>query len=567
MFNRSAEKRGKGSLMGKLKILIVFLLLILPLSAVTNNHIIPGKIIIKLKDQKYSAYQTMGVIQEKDLPASVKNLNSANKVKEMKTLFDHKATRRRITFSPQVNSRLQKVEAESKSRGLDRLYTIEVPEDTDIEFLVAQYNDDENIEYAQPVYRYFIMTTTPDDMGNQDTNLPQVFATNGWDISTGNSSITIAIIDTGILNTHADLDNKIVSETDFTGDGNGDASGHGTAVAGVAAAETNNTQGMAGMDWNAKLMPLRIFDNGGSSNSIWVVQAVNFAMSNGADVINMSIGSLSADSSLKTACDTAYAADIIVVASMGNVDEPNGFYKTSVVYPAAFDSVIGVGATDSSDDLTSWSIIGSGAYTTEIVAPGENIYTTTLAPGYGKVFSGGSLNGQAISGTSFSSPLVAGLASLMKATHSGATASEIRQYLHDTADDLGDDGYDSSYGYGRVNAYQALTLTSSKIGSARISLREVMNFPNPTDGDHTYFSFKPTEYIRKSEIVIYTLSGKEVAQLEGGTGMAGFTYKVYWDCTNSGGQKLANGTYLYVITAFNRDGQTSVVTGKMSIVK
>jgi len=253
--------------------------------------------------------------------------------------------------------------------------------------------------------------------------------------------IKIAIIDTGIDRDHPDLDDNIMGGVNFvsipswkTPDPNkwDDDNGHGTHVAGIIAAEDNNT-GVVGVAPGAALYALKVLDGTGSGYVSDVVAAIEWATQNDIQVINMSLGG-AYDIFLDAACLLAYYFDgLILVAAAGN--------GGSVIYPAAYDSVIAVSATNSADELAWFSSTGLEV---ELAAPGVYIYSTYKGGGYAT-----------ISGTSMSSPHVAGTAALVWAANSGWLNDDVRYQLQITAEDLGATGWDSKYGWGLVDADEA----------------------------------------------------------------------------------------------------------------
>ena len=251
--------------------------------------------------------------------------------------------------------------------------------------------------------------------------------------------IKIAIIDTGIDEDHPDLDDNIKGGINFvskpswrTPDPNkwDDDNGHGTHVAGIIAAEDNNI-GVVGVAPGADLYALKVLDRTGSGYVSDVVMAIQWATVNEIQVINMSLGG-AYDIWLDGACLLAYVEGLILVAAAGN--------GGSVIYPAAYDSVIAVSATNSADELAYFSSTGPEV---KLAAPGEDIYSTYKGGGY-----------TTLSGTSMASPHVAGVAALVIA--SGISdAMGVRTKLQETADDLGATGWDSKYGWGLVDADEA----------------------------------------------------------------------------------------------------------------
>jgi subtilisin family serine protease len=251
------------------------------------------------------------------------------------------------------------------------------------------------------------------------------------------TGIKVAIIDSGIDYTHPDLDGNYVSGYDFVNDDDDpmDDNGHGTHVAGTVAAEDDGS-GVVGVAPEAYIYALKVLNSGGSGYFSDIIKALEWCMSNGIQVTNNSYGS-SGDpgTSVQEAFDNAYNAGIIHVAAAGNSGNPPG-RGDNVEYPAAYDSVIAVAATDQSDKRARFSSTGPDV---ELAAPGVGIYSTYIG-GY-----------TTYSGTSMASPHVAGVVALMIV----ANVSNIRGQLQSTADDLGDSGKDDKYGYGLVNAAKA----------------------------------------------------------------------------------------------------------------
>lgn len=281
-----------------------------------------------------------------------------------------------------------------------------------------------------------------------------------WNNTKGTAS-KIAIIDTGIDKDHPDLIANIKGGVNFVKKGRtvdpakwDDDNGHGTHVAGIAAA-VDNTIGVIGAAPEAHLYGVKVLDRNGSGYLSDVIAGVNWAVDNNMDAINMSLGTNSDIQSFRDAVDAAYAAGVIIVAAAGNDGDTDP--DSDVDYPAAYDSVIAVAATDSNDNRASWSSDGPEV---ELSAPGVSIRSTWKDDGY-----------NTISGTSMASPHVAGTAALILATTvnpsydanaNGAwDAAEVRQVLIDTADDLGATGFDNYFGYGLVDAEESATGTQT----------------------------------------------------------------------------------------------------------
>lgn len=285
-----------------------------------------------------------------------------------------------------------------------------------------------------------------------------------WAINTGSNNIIIAIVDTGIDLSHPDLSSKILPGYNFYANNNNpiDENGHGTAVSGTAAALTNNGIGVAGVSWNSKILPVRISDPTGSATYSAMAQGIIYAADNGARVINISFGGASSSTTLQDAINYAWSKNAIIVAAAGNES------ASSVSYPAACDHVLGISAIQPGDTLASFSNFGSKV---ALSAPGVKIYTTK---------NGGSYTSMA--GTSFSSPIVAGVAALILSKNQKLTNTDVVNILENNTNDLGSAGFDTSFGYGKVNAYKALSATPLDSTTTTDKTPPTVSISNPVDG-------------------------------------------------------------------------------------
>lgn len=274
--------------------------------------------------------------------------------------------------------------------------------------------------------------------------LPKIGAPSAWDIANGNG-VTIAILDTGVDATHPDLSANLVpgwNIYDNTAD-TADVHGHGTSVAGTAAAAANNAKGSAGVAWGAKIMPVRITAPDGYAYWSTVAQGIYWAADHGAKVANISFNGISGSSSVQAAAEYMRSKGGVVVVAAGNSGGPETI--------AANDALLSVAATDSSDARASFSSYGPYV---DMAAPGVGIYTTTRGGGYAKG-----------SGTSFASPVVAATAALMLSANKSLKAADVDRLLKSTALDLGASGADDSYGAGRVNTASAVSAAKA-LGTA-----------------------------------------------------------------------------------------------------
>ncbi len=283
----------------------------------------------------------------------------------------------------------------------------------------------------------------------QGTAGADINATGAWDQTKGDSGVIIAVLDTGVDLDHPDIRNKLVSRGKDFINGDNDASDdhwHGTHVAGIAAAETNNELGIAGVGWNCTVLPGKIISASGEGDYGALILALYWAVDQGARVINLSLGGEERDDDLLAALKYAYDNNVVIVAAAGNEAGP-------VLYPAAYDQYcLAVAATDYADNRASFSNLGPEI---DVAAPGVDVlslYPTWDTPdGFAPyVYAGG---------TSMATPHVAGLAALLKSLKPWLTAGEIMNIIRYSADDVNATafpGRDDELGYGRINAERAL---------------------------------------------------------------------------------------------------------------
>lgn len=327
--------------------------------------------------------------------------------------------------------------------------------------VVAHLKQSPAVEFAAPDYQVQAVDTIPNDTSWTSQYGPDnIQAPQAWDITTGSSSVTIAVIDTGTNLCHPDLATKIWNNPgeipdngldddqdgyvddwrgwDFVNADNApeDDHGHGTHVSGIAAAESNNEMGIAGIAWGARVMPLKVLSGSGFGSESDVASAMIWAADHGAKVINLSLGGGMPSSVMEAAVNYAYDHGVIVAAAAGNSG------SLGVLYPAAYSNALAVASTDAGNNLSWFSSYGPEV---DIAAPGSNIYSTYLGGGYGT-----------LSGTSMATPHVAGVAALLASLPQYDTPDKIRAALQNTALDLGDPGWDQYSGYGLIQAYNAL---------------------------------------------------------------------------------------------------------------
>lgn len=276
----------------------------------------------------------------------------------------------------------------------------------------------------------------PPGLSGADVDAPAA-----WDVYTGHAGVTMAIVDTGV-SPHADLEGRILEGLALVGDiydtrDTCTPHGHGTTVAGVAAAAGNNAVGIAGIAWNVQILPVRVFD-GCAGNASDAALGMIWAVDQGADVLLVPLHFVIDVELLQDAVDYAAAADVVVVAPAGNsgVDY--------IGYPAAHEPCIAVSGTTNQDVL--WTLSNYGP-ATDLAAPAEYLWTTaTNKDGYFLE-----------TGTSYAAAHVGGAAALLRAYAPQLTADDVRVALSAGADDLGAPGRDDTFGEGRLNVAGALS--------------------------------------------------------------------------------------------------------------
>lgn len=276
--------------------------------------------------------------------------------------------------------------------------------------------------------------------------LDKVRADAAWDKTMGSEAVTIAIVDSGLDLDHPDLKDKLIQGLNVVEPNTDpmDDVGHGTHVAGIASALTNNKEGIAGLAANCRVMPVKVLGTNSGSDAT-VAEGIIFAADHGADVINMSLGFYEESETVNKAVAYALGKNVVIVATMGN----NNVERKR--YPAACPGVIAVGSTDVADKKSTFSNYGSWI---SVSAPGTDIYSTF--PSYG-VSIAGTPNYASLSGTSMAAPLVAGLCGLVRSQHKGMAPAEVKKLLEATTVDLGDKGFDKYFGHGRIDAFTAVS--------------------------------------------------------------------------------------------------------------
>ncbi len=339
----------------------------------------------------------------------------------------------------------------------------------DTESFVAGMATRNDVAFIEPDYPVYACSPEPfvpyDPDYHYQWGPAAIGADDAWSLVLGSEGVTIAIVDTGVDYTHPDIaENYIPGGYDWV---NGDTDpmddhGHGTHCAGIAAATIDNGIGIAGVA-QVQILAEKVLNAKGSGTTSAVAQGIIHAADSGADIISLSLGGTDPTSAQREACEYAWEKGCVIVAASGNSG------VSSILYPAAFDTVIAVGSLNTGSTKSSFSNYGSGQ---ELMAPGENIHSTWPQNQY-----------KNSSGTSMATPFVAGVAALVKSRNPDLTNAEIRSVLAATADDLGAAGRDSVYGYGRVDAFRAVEAVSASTVATAESTASPAKIPCDTDGN------------------------------------------------------------------------------------
>lgn len=331
-----------------------------------------------------------------------------------------------------------------------KYYCLKLPPGTDTSDLMTALKKDPEIVEVNYNHILRIQAEPNDPSYPLQWNLKTIRATASWNLVTPNSSVYVAVIDTGIDPSHPDLASALAPSSLFYNAIDGsryvyDANGHGTHVAGIIAATANNSTGIAGAAAGVKILPIKALYDGGTGTESDIAAAIAYATQiPEVKVINLSMGTSETSNALRAAIDAAIAKGITVVAASGNEG------KSSLAFPAAYPEVIAVGATERNDNLASFSNYGTNL---DVVAPGAAVLSTLPGGSYGYG-----------TGTSMAAPHVSALAALMYSYNPNLQPTTVEARIKAGAVDLGSPGCDPKYGFGRVDFLRTLQLLTGTGG-------------------------------------------------------------------------------------------------------
>lgn len=351
---------------------------------------------------------------------------------------------------------------------LSQTYVIGAKPDT-ISTLITKLSKSSLVEYIEPDFIATKVETPNDSLFSSQWGLTKVQAPSAWNTTHGASFVNIAILDTGIDQNHQDIGSKVTKRANFTTDSDFDGDGHGTHVAGIASAQTNNALGIAGIGYDTSLYSVKVLDNNGSGYYSWIANGVRWAADNEADVINISLGGSSSSTTLADAINYAWNKGVIIVAASGNNNSSSRFY------PAYYSNTIAVAASDQNDKKASFSNYGSWV---DLAAPGVSVISTT------------NNTYESWSGTSMATPFVAGLAGLIAGYNPSWDNTTIRTKIEQTADKISGTG--TYWAYGRINACKAVDCVAISQEPTPTSTPTPTPSPLPSPSPTPTPSFTPT---------------------------------------------------------------------------
>lgn len=361
-----------------------------------------------------------------------------------------------LTISNQLDEFILKIDADSAPSIFDSIfekYSIQVSNEISVlgtrllridslqsSDFINEINGIGGFVFIEKNSNELSMLEVPNDpMFSLQYGLDAINAPEGWSLKKSTATVTIAVLDTGVDMDHPDLVGSLVAGFNvfFRNDDPQDDNGHGTRVAGICAAVTDNGLGIAGASWGASIMPVKVLDASGRGSFQNAAEGIVWAVDHGAQVINLSLGGPLPSLLLEDAINYAIDKGVVVVAASGNTG------TNMVNYPAQYEPVIAVGATGEDNTIAGFSNFGPEL---DVVAPGMSIYTTLINGTYGY-----------FSGTSAATPFTSSLSAILLSVK-GNTSNSIARQLCTSSLDLGEPGKDEQYGCGLIQMDKALEL-------------------------------------------------------------------------------------------------------------
>lgn len=424
----------------------------------------------------------------------------------------------------------------SKSRiNQIRLHIVEVPVGAETRILNA-LKDHPNVNFVELDLLHQPNLVVSDPLAINEWHLNKIEAPQAWDLSDGLGS-SIAILDSGVDGAHPDLVSSLVPGWNFydSNSNTSDVYGHGTIVAGVAAATGNNGIGVSGVALRSQIMPIRVTDTAGAGYTSMIANGIVYAADKGVRIASVSFANMPSRASVISAAHYMRSKNGLVVVAAGNsgINEP--FSITSDLIP--------ISATDSNDQKASWSSYGSYV---ALSAPGVSIYTTTRGGGY-----------SALSGTSVATPAVAGVLALMMSVNPKLSNKTIEDILYSSSLDLGSVGRDIYFGFGRVDAHAAVSAAAQATAPADTQSPQI-SIVSPINGGVVSGTVNvladATDETRVARVEIL-VEGQLVAEL------TSVPYQTPWNST-----QIADGVRTIEARATDSSGNTSSSKVEVSVV-
>ncbi len=391
------------------------------------------------------------------------------------------------------------------------------------EELSAEFIATGAVAFAEPDYRIKVMLASNDPSYGLQWHHPKIGSAAAWDVTVGSSAVVTAVCDTGVQSDHPDLAANLILPGYNSVDGTTNSSpihSHGTMVAGYMAAAGGNGIGVAGVAWNVKIIPVRITNSADTSAYLSdMSDCIRYAADRGAKVVNLSYGGANS-STIDTAARYLRDRGGLLFMAAGN----SGL-NISASYPD-FTSFVLVGATTSADARANFSNYGTAI---DVVAPGVSVYSTTTGSSY---TSG--------SGTSFASPIAAGVGALLFSVNPGFTPAEVEQFLYTTAADLGTAGEDSVYGHGRVDAAAAVAKAAGFTQPEPTPTPTPTPSPSPSPTPTPSPSPSPTPTPTPTPSAVVSVSRIDMSLINGFYGDVRAKARVY--VVNGSGQPVSGAT-------------------------
>ena len=463
-----------------------------------SDEFVPGEVIVRFEDDAPSSgalrspagrAQALGMQTKAGAPG-----------REMLLRFDEEA-------GPQETFRALGIRQADSNRLIHRAADPNIQRKADTLHIIKSLRRRADVRYAQPNYIRKALAIPNDPQYPRQWHYPLINLPQSWDVATGSNTVVVAVIDTGVLLNHPDLEHRLTSDGyDFIsdparaldGDGidpdpddpgdrsTGGSSFHGTHVSGIIAAETDNDTGVAGVTWSTRIMPLRVLGQGGGTE-FDILQAVRYAAgldndsgtlpAQSADIINLSLGGGSFSPATQEIFAEVRGAGVMVIAAAGNSA------SSTPTYPAAYDGVVSVSAVDIKKDLSWYSNFGA---TIDLAAPGGDNTADINVDGFpdGVLSTCGNDTSGAIEfvycffqGTSMAAPHMAGVVALMKAVYPALTPDELDILLASggITEDLGPTGRDDQFGHGLIDAFGALVEAQNLANGGVLPLTLIVN--------------------------------------------------------------------------------------------